>query len=168
MTKHETMYMKFESFEEQLAHCYFLLHERFIANPQLARFWADTALDELHHQSILRFCRERGLMSGAAIDAKTTAHVEQLLDTVKGIITDPNVSVDEAFYASLLIESSELEDVYEELTERLAQDHRLLFDAIRMSLREHHESFAEAVEEFSGQPGMAEAFRNLGKAGKRS
>src|SRR5215813_8184753 len=63
MTKSQTVYSKFEKFEEQLAHCYFLLHERFIANPRLAKFWAETAIDELQHQSILRFCRARGLMA---------------------------------------------------------------------------------------------------------
>jgi hypothetical protein len=30
MTKRETLYAKFEGFEEEIAHCYFLLHERFI------------------------------------------------------------------------------------------------------------------------------------------
>jgi hypothetical protein len=161
MTKQEMVYMKFEAFEEQLAHCYFLLHERFIANPPLAAFWEDTALAELQHQSLLRYCRDRRLMSDVVIDAATVQHVEQLLDTVKGIISDPEVSVGEAFYASLLMESSELDEVYEKLTCRLAKDHRLLFDAIRRSLRSHHENFADAAQKFLDQPGMAEAFRNL-------
>src|ERR671935_2909600 len=85
MTKRETIYGKFERFEEQLAHCYFLLHERFITNPPLARFWAEAAMDELQHQSILRFCRNRGLMADVDLDASTAEHVEQLLETVKGI-----------------------------------------------------------------------------------
>ena len=63
MTKRQLLYAKFEAVEEQLAHCYFLLHERFISNPPLAKFWAETAIDELQHQSMLRFCRERGLMA---------------------------------------------------------------------------------------------------------
>src|SRR5688572_8402284 len=63
MTKRQMIYAKFEGFEEQLAHCYFVLHERFIANPPLAKFWANTAMEELQHSSILRFCRERGLMA---------------------------------------------------------------------------------------------------------
>ena len=38
MTNRRSMiYAKFEVFEEQLAHCYFMLHERFIANPPLAK-----------------------------------------------------------------------------------------------------------------------------------
>src|SRR6516225_6491872 len=70
MTKTETIYAKYERFEEQLAHCYFVLHERFIANPPLAKFWAEAAMDELQHFSILRFCRERGLMADVNIEPK--------------------------------------------------------------------------------------------------
>jgi hypothetical protein len=163
MTKRQILYAKFEAVEEQLAHCYFLLHERFISTPPLAKFWAETAIDELQHQSILRFCRERGLMADVEVDMKMTDRIEDLLETVKGLAADPDVSVDEAFYAALLMESSELEDVYEKLTAGLAKDPRLLFDTIHANLRSHHSAFAEAVEKFSGDRGLAEAFRNLGK-----
>jgi len=160
MTKREMIYAKFEGFEEQLAHCYFVLHERFIANPPLARFWAGAAMDELQHQSILRFCRDRGLMADVDPDASTAEHVEQLLETMKGIAEDPEVTIDEAFYA-LLMESSEMDDVYEKLTRTLAKDHPLLYEAIHASLRSHHSSFADAVEQFSGDRGFVEAFKNL-------
>jgi len=53
MTKRAMIYAKFETLEEQLAHCYFLLHERFIANPPLARFWAEAAMADVgdHEQT---------------------------------------------------------------------------------------------------------------------
>lgn len=161
MTKRESIYAKFESFEEQLAHCYFLLHERFITNPPLARFWMDTALDELQHASILRFCRDRGLMGEVSLDVKTAEQVEHLLETVKGLAMDPEVSIEEAFYASLLMEASELEEVYEKLTAALADDHPFLFEAIHAGLRSHHGAFEDAIEKFSGDRGFLEAFRNL-------
>lgn len=161
MTKRETLYAKFEGFEEQIAHCYFLLHERFVANVPLARFWAEAAMDELQHCSILRFCRERGLMADVKIEPKVADNIEELLDTVKGLATDPEVSVEEAFYASLLMESSELDEAYENLTAGLAKDHPLLYEAIHTSLRSHHGAFADAAEKFSGNTGFAEAFKNL-------
>ena len=164
MTKDQMIYSKFEGFEEQLAHCYFLLHERFIANPRLAKFWAETAMEELQHQSIVRFCRERGLMADVDLEAdlKMAEHVEQLLETVKGIVADPDVSVEEAFYAALIMETSEMDDAYEKLTGALIKDHRLLYDAVRASLRSHHTTFADAAGEFCADKGIAEAFKNLG------
>jgi hypothetical protein len=162
MTKCQRIYATFETFEEQLAHCYFMLHERFIANPQLSKFWAETAIDELQHASILRFCRERNLLAEADVDFNTVDHVEQLLETVKGIVSDVEVSVDEAFYAALLMESSELDDVYEKLIGALTKEHRPLVDAIYAGLRSHHAAFADAAAKFSGDRGMSEAFRNVG------
>jgi hypothetical protein len=163
MTKNQRMYATFETFEEQLAHCYFMLHERFIANPEISKFWAETAMEELQHASILRFCREKNLMADADIDVNTIEHVEQLLETVKGIVSEVDVSVEEAFYAALLMESSEIEDVYEKLIGALAKQHRPLVDAIHAELRSHHAIFAEAAEKFCGDRGLAEAFRNLGR-----
>jgi hypothetical protein len=142
-----------------------VLQERFISNPPLARFWAEMAMEELQHHSILRYCREHGLMADIEVAAATTERVEQLLDMVSGIASDPYVSADEAFYAALLMESSEIEDIYEKLISALEKDHRILFEAIHASLRSHHSAFASAVETFSGDRGMAEAFRNLGKKG---
>jgi hypothetical protein len=164
MTKGETLYAKFEAFEEQIAHCYFLLHERFISNPPLAKFWAEAAMDELQHCSILRFCRERGLMADVDIKPDIAEHVDQLLDTVKGLTTDPEVSIEEAFYASLLMESSELDETYGKLTSGLAKDHPLLYEAVHSSLRSHHTAFADAAEQFSRDRGFSEAFRNLGRS----
>src|SRR6516164_4256683 len=63
MTQREAVYTKYEKFEEELAHCYFLLHERFISDPPLARFWAEAAMDEIQHFSMLRFCREHGAIA---------------------------------------------------------------------------------------------------------
>src|SRR5213594_6635 len=165
MTNRRSMiYAKFEVFEEQFAHCYFMLHERFIANPPLAKFWAETAMDELQHYSILRFCRERGMMAEADVDFRTIERVEELLETVKGIVSHPEVSIDEAFYASLLMESSELDESYEQLIRTLAKDHRLWYDAIRARLRSHHDRVADGAGRYCRDRTFAEAFRMLGKA----
>jgi hypothetical protein len=161
VTRIETVYAIFERFEEQLAHCYFLLHERFIRNPRLAKFWMETAMQELEHSAMLRFCRERNSMAEASLETKTLRTVEELVETVKAVAVDPDVSVDEALYASLVIESSELDNVYNKLTAPLASDHELLYQTIQKNLRAHHEAFAKAAAEFSTKPELAAAFRSL-------
>jgi hypothetical protein len=161
MTKRQIVYARFEAFEEQLAHCYSMLHDRFVADPPLAKFWAEAATAELQHSATLRFCRERGFMSNGEIDYQAMDHVEELLDTFKGMVANPKLTVDQAFYASLFMESSELEDTYEKLIGPLANDHRLLFDAIHAGLRSHHVAFSDAAAEFCGDRALAEAFRNL-------
>jgi len=168
MTKNDAIYATFEDFEEQLAHCYFILHERFIADPSLAKFWSDTAMEELQHASMLRYCRERDIMAEVDLDLETPSHVEQLLDMVQGIVNDPDVTVDQAFYASLLMESSEMDEVYEKLIRALARDHRVLYDAIKASLRSHHDRFADGTEQFCNDGSLTEAFRTLGRSERRA
>jgi hypothetical protein len=165
MTKVDAIYTRFEALEEQLAHCYFVLQERFIANPALAKFWSEAAMEEFQHASILRYCQERGLMvADFNLDPDTVQHLDEVFETAKGILTDPEVTVDEAFYASLLMESAELDEIYAQLTRPLARDQMLLYQAIHASLLGHYESFAAGAAEFAEDKGLAEAFRAFGKA----
>jgi hypothetical protein len=168
MTNSNAIYARFEALEERLAHCYFLLQERFINDPPLAKFWLEAALDELQHSSILRFCRERGILANVDVGFSTADHVDMLLDTVKKIVSDPGVTVDEAFYASMLMEGSELDETYEKLTRALLNDHLSIYEAIRASLRTHHDRFADAAAEFSNDQAYAEAFKAFGRAEKRA
>src|SRR5258708_1533608 len=163
MTRTQAIYARFEVFEEQLAHCYFLLHERFVANPPIAKFWADSAMEELQHFSMLRFCREKGLMAEVEVDPDVADHIEQLLEMTKSIVKEPDVSVDDAFYASLLMEASEIDEIYGKLIRVLVKDHRLLYDAVVSSLRTHHDRFADGAEAYCGNRSFAEAFRMLGR-----
>src|SRR6516164_1632419 len=115
MRQSQTTYSRFEDIEAQIAHCYFLFHERFIRNPRFSQFWLEMAMQELQHSAMLQFCREHACMADADVNADASRNIEELLDVVKGVATDTDVSMDEALYASLQIESSELEDVYEKL-----------------------------------------------------
>ena len=162
MTQREAIYARYEKFEEELAHCYFVLHERFISDPPLARFWAEAAMDEMQHFSMLRFCREHAAMADDTPGPKTAANIEDLLETVKGLVADPEISVGEAFYASLLMESSELEGIYERLVKGLERNHPLLYQAIHAGLRSHVHGFRDAAEQFCKDRGFIEAFRNMG------
>ena len=168
MTKADVVYTKYEGLEERLAHSYFVLHERFISDPGVAGFWAQAALDEMQHSSLLRFCHEHSLITDedadVEADLEVAERIEDLLDTVKTIVSDPDVTVDDAFCAALLIESSEMDDMFEKLTVPLAKGHWLLYQAIRASLRGHYDKFADAAEKFCRDRSYVEAFRNLGRA----
>ena len=162
MTNSNAIYAGFEALEEHLAHCYFLLHQRFIEDPPLAKFWLEAALDELQHSSTLRFCSERGIFANVNVGVGTAEHVDMLLDTVKKIVSDPGLTIDETLFASLLMGASELDDAYEKLTRPLSNDGASLYEVIRASLRTHHDRFANGAAEFSNDQAYAEAFRAFG------
>ena len=165
MAKTDAVYSKFEALEEELAHCYFVLQEKFITQPRVSRFWAETALDELQHASILRYCREHQLFDDEPVEIGIAERVDVLLDTVKSIVTNPQLTIDDAFYAALLIESSELDDAFYRLTRPLARNHTTLYEAIRTNFQSHHDKFAEAAAEFTNDRGYVEAFRAFASRG---
>jgi hypothetical protein len=162
----QDLYEKFEALEEEVAHCYFRFHERFLSNPPLAKFWVEAALEELQHASILRFCREHQLF-GKLDDSRAADRVDQLLDAVRDAAGSPTVTADEAFSAALLVESSELDEAYQALTRPLVQAHLILYEAIRANIRLHHYNFAEAAAQFCRDKAFAEAFKGLAKTEQR-
>jgi hypothetical protein len=161
------LYEKFEALEEQVAHCYFVFHERFLSNSRLAKFWVDAALDEMQHASILRFCREHELF-GRIDDAPAVAgKIDELLDILRDAARKPNITIDDVFAAALIVESSELDEAYEKLTRPLVQAHLILYEAIQSNLRLHHYNFAEAAEEFCRDKTYADAFTSLARTDRR-
>jgi hypothetical protein len=161
MRQSETTYSRFEAIEAQIAHCYFLFHERFIRNPRFSRFWLEMALQELQHSAMLHFCREHAYLAETDIKVNAARKAKQLLDVIKGVASDPDVSMDEALYASLLVESSELEDVYEKLITGLKDHNELLYKALQKVLQAHQDTFAEAAAEFASRPALVRAFKLL-------
>ena len=155
------LYTRIEGYEHRLGHVYIGFHERFKDRPELARFWSEAAFEEMQHGAILRFCRENGNFSNDTVDDALCNRIESLIDTVASVAKKPDLSVDEAFYASLLVEASELDDVYARLTGGLLPDHRLLYESIRANLRSHHEQFSEAAGRFLSDPAFVAAFSNL-------
>jgi hypothetical protein len=162
----QDLYERFEAFEEEVAHCYFIFYQRFLSKPALAKFWVEVALEELQHASILHFCREHGLF-GTIEDSRMAGRVDQLLDVVKDAASKSTVTVDEAFSAALLVESSELDEAYQILTRPLVQAHLILYQAIQANLRLHHYNFAEAAAQFCKDKAFAEAFRGLARNEQR-
>ena len=162
----QDLYVRFEALEEEVAHCYFVFHERFVSNPTLAKFWIEAALDELQHASILRFCREHQLF-GKLEDPGVADKIDQLLDTMRDAVGRLKMTVDDAFSAALLVESSELDETYQKLTRPLAQAHLILYQAIQSNLKLHHYNFAEAAAQFCKDKSYAEAFRGLARTERR-
>ena len=161
------LYAKFEALEEEVAHCYFVFHERFLFNSPLAKFWIDAALDEMQHASILRFCREHELFGKVDNAPEAAKRIDELLDTLRVTANKAKMSIDEAFAAALIVESSELDEAYEKLTRPLVQAHLMLYEAIQSNLRLHHYNFAEAAEQFCRDKTYADAFTSLARTDRR-
>jgi hypothetical protein len=93
--------------------------------------------------------------------------IDELLDALRDAVSKAKITVDEAFAAALIVESSELDEAYEKLTRPLIQAHLMLYEAIQSNLRLHHYNFAEAAEQFCRDKTYADAFTSLAKTDRR-
>jgi hypothetical protein len=161
MLREVELYNKIEGYENQLGHVYIRFHERFKNYPAVAKFWSEAALEEMQHGGILRFCREHGSFTAEEIENLTCEHIAELLETVSSVADKSDLTVNEAFYASLLMEASELDEVYSKLTRGLLPNHPLLYESIKANMLSHHARFADAADRFLADPAFVTAFRNL-------
>jgi len=160
-------YTKFEGLENRLARVYTRFQKRFENQPELSQFWAGVALDEMEHSSMLRLCRQRGRPSTHSVAESVYKFIDILIESVESISEKPDLTVAEAFYAALLMEASELDDVYAQLIHGWLPDQLAAREALKevmeANLRAHHERFAEAADRFLPDPAFGMAFRNLSK-----
>jgi hypothetical protein len=163
MTGKAELYRRFERFERNMALIYLRMHRRFIDNPPLASFWMHAALDEVQHASILRFCRENHAFALKELSTGTVERIEDLMASVSAVFGREDLTLKEAFYAALLIEASELDDVYAGLTSGLADRYPDIYKNVQNQVSRHHKHFALAAERFVEDRSFALAFRNLAK-----
>jgi hypothetical protein len=157
------IYLRFEHFERRLALTYLRLHKRFVESPPVANFWMHAALDEVQHASILRFCRDQQVFSVAGVTMESADQIDDLLASTSAVISKDDLTLREAFYAALLVEASELDDIYGQLTIALAERHPEVYATVQLQIQRHHEQFAAAADRFVGDPAYGAAFRNLSK-----
>jgi hypothetical protein len=163
MTDKTEVYSRFERFERSMALTYMRMHRRYMDNHPLASFWMHAALDEVQHASILRFCRDNHAFCLEDLDAHIADRIEDLLASVSAVFGREDLTLKEGFYAALLIEASELDEVYTVLAGGLAHRFPDIYRTVQKQIDRHHEHFASAAERFIEDAAFAAAFRNLTK-----
>lgn len=157
------IYETFEGFEMQAADLYVVISRRFAEHARLSWFWAEMALEELEHSSMLRLCREYGLVDDDGVNDALLGSIRDVLKRAAAAGARPGLTVTEAFRLALEIESCELERAYEKLTRPLYRPYPFLQEALHQGMRDHQRRFAKAIIEFSDDPTLAEHFETLAR-----
>lgn len=156
-------YQTFEGFEERVARVYFAISQRFASHTTLTWFWVQMTLEELHHGSTLRFCREYPLFDVEEISEESIARIRALLERAAIVGANPELTLTEAFRLALEIESSEIDSIYEKLTRPAYSSYPFLQEAFQLRYRDHLRRFAKAIVNFSGDASLAESFESLAR-----
>jgi rubrerythrin len=117
MRSPQEIYRRFIEFEEQAAGIYMQMASRFShENPELASLWLDMGMEEKQHAGLLQFCLAEKLLATELPDEAEIATAEQLFARLSKEATSPGLSTESAFKIAAVMETSEINTIYDRLT----------------------------------------------------
>lgn len=155
------VYWGFETLERKAAEIYFELRKRFSAQPRAAVFWREVGCEELEHAEVLRYCREHHLFNAGGVTAEQALRIEAAMRGALDTISKPGLTLTQAFEIALMLESSEIDEIYEKLTFKLHSPYPFLRDAFQANYRDHLMRFARSARSFGVDLQIIDGFKAL-------
>jgi len=110
------IYDGFIRFEERSAALYLELSVRFFDTPELSWFWVEMAMEEKQHAGMLQHCRDAGVFASELPGQDQIHKLDSLFKKLEERLGQPKFSRDEAFEVAIELETSEINDIYSQLT----------------------------------------------------
>ena len=142
------IYETFIRFEERSAALYLELSVRFLYNLELSWFWVEMAMEEKQHAGMLQHCREALSFAADLPDQKQIERLDQLFRQFEARVTEPDLTVDDAFDVALRLERSEINNVYLKLTGSIEGPAHIMRKKMELSVADHLERLKEAAPRF--------------------
>lgn len=157
------IYAGFIRFEERSAEIYLELAVRFLHDVDLSWFWVEMAMEEKQHAGLLQYCRETGICASQLPNRKQILNLKTLYDDLEVRIADPGLDVDRAFEIAIILESSEINEIYKTLTAPIEGPWYVLRKKIDLSVGNHFEKLEEAARRFNASPDVQKRLVKLSK-----
>jgi hypothetical protein len=142
------VYEGFIGFEERSASLYLELSIRFADNPALRWFWVEMAMEEKQHAGMLQHCREAGVFAGELPGDDQVRRLDQVFKKLEARIASPDLTLDDAFDIAIRLESSEINDIYGQLTAPIQGPAHVLRKKVELSVEDHFEKLYDAARRF--------------------
>lgn len=155
------VYEGFIGFEERSANLYLELSIRFADNPALRWFWVEMAMEEKQHAGMLQHCREAGVFAGELPGDEQVRRLDQVFRQLEARIGSPDLTLDDAFDVAIRLESSEINDVYSQLTAPIQGPAHVLRRKVELSVEGHFEKLHEAAGRFGASVGTKSRLARL-------
>ncbi len=157
------IYDGFIRFEERSAEIYLELSARFLHDVDLSWFWVEMAMEEKQHAGLLQYCRETGICAPQLPNREQILNLKTLFDDLEARVADPGLDVDKAFEIAITLESSEINDIYKNLTEPIEGPWYILRKKIDLSVGNHFERLEAAGRRFNAAPDIQNRLTRLSK-----
>ena len=112
----KSVYDKFVEFEERAASVYLHLAAHFSKNPELSSLWLEMGMQEKQHAGFLQFCGDEQLFTENLPDEAVIRRLEEVYREIEKRVADPELQINEAFQIALELETSEVNEIYCQLT----------------------------------------------------
>ena len=112
----KSVYDKFVEFEERAASVYLHLAVHFSQNAELSSLWLEMGMQEKQHAGLLQFCADEQIFTEDLPGDDVIQRVEEVYREIEKRVTNPELQISEAFEIALDLETSEVNDIYCQLT----------------------------------------------------
>jgi hypothetical protein len=152
----QQLYDVFISFEERSADLYLDLSVRFLNDTELSWFWVEMAMEEKQHAGMLQYCKETGMFANSLPETEHILNLAALFKHLGNKVAEPNLTADEAFGVAIDLESSEINEIYKNLTANVDGPWYVIRKKMELSEENHFERLSNAAQRF----GISEAVRD--------
>ena len=157
----QQLYEVFTRFEERSADLYLDLSVRFVKDIELSWFWVEMAMEEKQHAGMLQYCRETGMFADALPSTEQIMQLGALFKQLSQKIASPDLGIDDAFEVAIELESSEINDIYSNLTANVEGPWHVIRKKIELSMDNHFEKLRAAAIRFGVSPVIQSKLESL-------
>jgi hypothetical protein len=146
------IYDGFIRFEERSAEIYLELSVRFLHDIDLSWFWVEMAMEEKQHAGLLQYCRESGICAAQLPGREQILGLKKLFEDLESRVNDSSLGLDGAFEIAIMLEDSEINEIYKTLTAPIEGPWYVLRKKIDLSVGNHFAKLEEATRRFGASP----------------
>ena len=165
--KAQNVYEGFIHFEERSAALYLELSVRFFNNTELSWFWVEMAMEEKQHAGMLQHCREAGVFANELPDKNQIQRLNTLFRRLEDRLAAPQLTLDDAFAMAIELESSEINDVYSQLTAPIQGPAHVMRKKVELAMAGHFQRLYEAAWQFKVSPLIRNQLEGLLSSGSK-
>jgi len=160
----QQLYDIFIGFEERSAELYLNMSVKFADSPEMSWFWVEMAMEEKQHAGMLQYCKETGMFASNLPTTEQIQRLAAMFKTLHGLVVSPGFDLDQAFDVAITIESSEINEIYDNLTSNLSGPWYVIRKKIELSICNHFEKLWHAAERFSASEAVRTRLDQLRQA----
>ena len=158
------LYGQFIRCEDRSAQLYLDVSVHFYDQVEISWFWIELAMEEKQHAGMLQYCKETGMFASNLPTTEQIQRLAAMFKTLHGLVVSPGFDLDQAFDVAITIESSEINEIYDNLTSNLSGPWYVIRKKIELSICNHFEKLRHAAERFSASEAVRTRLDQLRQA----